>query len=235
MRAMLPYIPLFIALSTSSPYWNSQATGLKGYRLAAYGEMPRTGLPELFSSEDEYRSYVQALQSSKVIPDESYIRWAMRPSMRHPTLELRAPDCCPLLSDAISIASLYRSLIRHLDRSFANLIPVTVIDRSIAIENKRRAQRYGIDSTFATKDGPIHVKDILDGLIGEIEEDSEALNSSAEVVKCRSIIQRGTSSDFQLFAACRDQQPLNGAKRWIARASIEDEVGVSRLSSPNAG
>ena len=42
MRAMIPYLPLFIALSTSSPFWNSHETGLKGYRLAAYNELPRT-------------------------------------------------------------------------------------------------------------------------------------------------------------------------------------------------
>ena len=48
MMRMLPYLPLFIALSTSSPFWQRRATGLKGYRLAAYDELPRTGLPELF-------------------------------------------------------------------------------------------------------------------------------------------------------------------------------------------
>ena len=48
MTRMLPYLPLFIALSTSSPFWQGRATGLKGYRLAAYDELPRTGLPELF-------------------------------------------------------------------------------------------------------------------------------------------------------------------------------------------
>ena len=46
MTRMLPYVPLFIALSTSSPFWQGRNTGLKGYRLAAYNELPRTGLPE---------------------------------------------------------------------------------------------------------------------------------------------------------------------------------------------
>ena len=68
----------------------------EGYRLAAYDELPRTGIPELFRTEDEYRSYVGTLTRSGVMPDESYIWWAMRPSMRHPTLELRAPDCCTI-------------------------------------------------------------------------------------------------------------------------------------------
>ena len=79
MRAMLPHLPLFIALSASSPFWNSHKTGLKGYRLAAYSELPRTGLPELFETRHDYDEYVGALQRSGVIPDESHIWWAMRP------------------------------------------------------------------------------------------------------------------------------------------------------------
>ncbi len=44
MNRMQPYLPLLLALSTSSPFWQSQRTGLLGYRLAAYRELPRTGL-----------------------------------------------------------------------------------------------------------------------------------------------------------------------------------------------
>src|SRR4051795_1209882 len=113
MRAMIPYIPLFIALSTSSPFWNSKDTGLKGYRLAAYDELPRTGLPELFENKREYDDYISALTRSGVMPDESYVWWGMRPSSRHPTLELRAPDVCTFVEDAVAIASLYRAMARH--------------------------------------------------------------------------------------------------------------------------
>ena len=55
MTRMLPYLPLFIALPTSSPFWQGRVTGLKGYRLAAYDELPRTGLPELFHTNAEYK------------------------------------------------------------------------------------------------------------------------------------------------------------------------------------
>jgi glutamate---cysteine ligase / carboxylate-amine ligase len=53
MNRMIPYVPLLLALSTSSPSWRGQSTGLKGYRLTAYDELPRTGLPELFSAIDD--------------------------------------------------------------------------------------------------------------------------------------------------------------------------------------
>src|SRR5262245_31917226 len=54
MCRLLPYLPLFLALSTSSPFWQSRATGLMGYRLAAYDELPRTGVPELFRTKEEF-------------------------------------------------------------------------------------------------------------------------------------------------------------------------------------
>ena len=46
--------------------------------------------------------------------DSSYVWWAIRPSLKHPTLELRAPDCCTLVEDTLAIAALYRTLVRHL-------------------------------------------------------------------------------------------------------------------------
>ena len=69
MTRMLPYLPLFIALSTSSPFWQGRATGLKCYRLAAYDELPRTGLPELFQNNAEYDAYVAAMLASGAMQD----------------------------------------------------------------------------------------------------------------------------------------------------------------------
>ena len=84
MCRMLPYLPLFLALSTSSPFWQSRRTGLKGYRLAAYDELPRTGVPELFRTKEEFDAYVAALVRAGVMEDSSYVWWAIRPSLKHP-------------------------------------------------------------------------------------------------------------------------------------------------------
>src|SRR4051794_23420190 len=161
MRAMIPYIPLFIALSASSPFWFSRVTGLKGYRLAAYDELPRTGLPELFASKQQYEEYVSALKGSGIIPDESYIWWAVRPSSRHPTLELRAPDVCTSLEDAIAVACLYRAMTRHLYLNPEMADQVGTVQRAIAVENKWRAQRYGSDCILVTEQGPLTGQEML--------------------------------------------------------------------------
>ena len=61
MARILPFLPLLLALSTSSPFWQGRRTGLMGYRLCAYAELPRTGLPDLFTDPADYRAYVEAL------------------------------------------------------------------------------------------------------------------------------------------------------------------------------
>ncbi|HEY2245998.1 MAG TPA: carboxylate-amine ligase [Bradyrhizobium sp.] len=219
MRAMIPHLPLFIALSASSPFWDSHKTGLKGYRLAAYSELPRTGLPELFENKLAYDDYVGALQKSCVMPDESHIWWAMRPSSRHPTLELRAPDTCTLIEDGVAIASLYRTLARHLYERPQLSLAVTSVDRAIAVENKWRAQRYGTDCIFASKDGPVPIGELLSGLIDRIAADAEALGCAEEVQHCRTIVARGSSADFQLRAWDEGGEDIAAVSRWIAAAT----------------
>ena len=65
---LTPYLPLLLALSTSSPFWQGQLTGLCGYRLAAYDELPRTGLPELFRTTEDYNEFVAALPGPRSSP-----------------------------------------------------------------------------------------------------------------------------------------------------------------------
>ena len=167
MTRMLPYLPLFIALGTSSPFWRSRPTGLKGYRLAAYDELPRTGVPELFRSKEEFDAYVSALVKAGVMEDSSYVWWSMRPSLKHPTLELRAPDCPTLVDDSIAIAALCRSLARRLTRNPELNRDINAVTRAIVVENKWRAQRYGVHGTFVGEHGAITVADLMEQVLEE--------------------------------------------------------------------
>ena len=175
MYRMLPYLPLFLALSTSSPFWQSRRTGLKGYRLAAYDELPRTGVPELFRTKEEFDAYVAALVRAGVMEDSSYVWWAIRPSLKHPTLELRAPDCCTLLDDSLAIAALYRTLARHLYNNPWRNADMNAVSRAIVVENKWRAQRYGVHGTFVAEEGAVTVAEMLDRVIEETAADADAL------------------------------------------------------------
>jgi carboxylate-amine ligase len=227
MYRMLPYLPLLLALSTSSPFWQSRRTGLKGYRLAAYDELPRTGLPELFRTQSEFESYVSALVRAGVIEDSSYIWWAIRPSRDNPTLELRAPDCCTLIEDSIAIAALYRTLAHHLYVNRQRNCDLNAVQRAIVIENKWQAQRHGVHATFATEEGPVTVGQMLERVIDDTAPDAAVLGCTAEINRCRAIVGSGTSADAQLaiYALHREKGSRDAALRavseWIAAATLQ--------------
>src|SRR5882672_200681 len=198
MMRMLPYLPLFIALATSSPFWRSRPTGLKGYRLAAYDELPRTGVPELFRKNEEFEAYIAALTCAGVIDDASYVWWSMRPSLKHPTLELRAPDCPTLVDDSIAIAALWRSLALRLTRNPSLNRDIDAVKRAIVVENKWRAQRYGVRGTFVGEHGAVSVAAFTNQVIEETAVDAEALGCRTEMERCAVIVGSGTSADAQM-------------------------------------
>jgi carboxylate-amine ligase len=225
MMRMLPYLPLFIALAASSPFWQRRPTGLKGYRLAAYDELPRTGLPELFRTAAEYDGYVDAMVRSGAMQDASHLWWAIRPSIKYPTLELRAPDCCTRLDDSVAMAALYRSLARFLYRHPAHNAEIDVVDRAVAVENKWRAQRYGSQGSFVTRAGAVSVGDMLDRVIGLVAADAQALGCAEAVGNCRAIVVEGTSADAQVRIFTENQHDgaeiaLQRVTRWIRDATL---------------
>ncbi len=226
MARMLPYLPLFVALATSSPFWHSRPTGLKGYRLAAYDELPRTGVPELFRTEEDYDAYIEALVRAGVIEDSSFVWWAIRPSLQHPTLELRAPDCCTLVEDSIAIAALFRSLARRLTCNPLLNDDIDAVVRAIVVENKWRAQRYGVHGTLVGGSGAMTVAESLDQVIAETTPDAAALGCLTELLHCRAIANSGTSADAQLAVfevhgkTGSHANALRAVTDWIAAATL---------------
>jgi carboxylate-amine ligase len=200
MQRVTPYLPLLLALTTSSPFWEGQFTGLHGYRLAAYDELPRTGLPARISTEAEYDAYVQALVDAGVMPDASHIWWMMRPSLKHPTLELRVADVCTAVEDSIALAALYRCMVRHFDRNAPRRDPLDSVGRAITTENKWRAQRYGVAATFVDPFAhkPVTTSEWLEEIVSRLAEEMDVFDCRREIEHLRAVAENGTSADHQI-------------------------------------
>jgi carboxylate-amine ligase len=228
MNRALPFLPLLLALSTSSPFWQMHRTGMKGYRLAAYDELPRTGLPVVFRNDGEYQVFVDTLVSAGAIPDATHIWWAIRPSCRFPTLELRVPDSCTLVEDTLCIAALFRCVLRALWRNPTINSGITSTTRLIVDENRWRAQRFGIEGSVvdlaAGRMRPI--TDMVEEMLALVHEDAAALGCEREVDHARTILRRGTSADQQLkrYFAAREagesrQAALTDVAEWLVTAT----------------
>jgi len=193
-------LPHLLALSTSSPFWRGEDTGLKSYRISIWDEMPRTGLPQSFESYSEYVRHVQVLVDAGIIEDASKIWWDLRPSCRFPTLEMRISDLCTSLEDALCIAALYACWLRMLQRLRMKNQRWRRYSQMLLEENRWRAHRYGIRGGLIDfgRGEVVPYTELLDEMLLLIEQDAEALDCVNEVQHARVILERGTSAQRQL-------------------------------------
>jgi carboxylate-amine ligase len=225
-RYILPHL---LALSTSSPFWEGVNSGLMSYRIAVWNELPRTGLPEYFSSFADFKRHADVLIDAGVIEDSSKIWWDIRPSMRFPTLEMRISDLCTHLEDAVCVAALYRCWLRMLYRlrrsnqrwrNYANLL---------LNENRWRAQRYGFERGLIDygKGKIVPYAQLLDELLDFIQEDAEHFGCVKEVRHARTILGQGTSAHWQVRAfneakvsGADDQEALRAVVKMLIQETL---------------
>ncbi len=216
------FLPHLLALSTSSPFWRGEDTGLKSYRLSVFNELPRTGLPEQFDSYAEYERHVDILTKADLIEDGSMLWWDIRPSIRFPTLEMRISDICTRLDDTACIAALYICIIRMLYRLRRVNQRWRVYAPMLINENRWRAQRYGLDEGLVDfgKGEIVPFDELMEELVQLVREDATALGCLDEVQHARKIVAEGTSAHRQIatFTAAME----SGADRPEALGAVVD-------------
>ena len=218
------FLPHMLALSTSSPFWQGEQTGLKSYRLSVFDELPRTGLPPQFVSFSEYERTISTLVNAGLIEDGTKIWWDLRPSARFPTLEMRITDVCPLLEDAIAIVAMFQCICRFLYRLRRTNQRWRYYAPFLVTENRWRAQRYG------TTDGLVDFgrgeivpgADLLSELLELIADDAKALGCVAEATHAKKIIKRGTSAERQV--KCFEDAKKNGMSEEDALKAVVDQL-----------
>ncbi|WP_169569976.1 carboxylate-amine ligase [Sneathiella limimaris] len=208
MNQISYFLPHLLALSTSSPFWRGEVSGLKSYRLSVFDSLPRTGIPDRFESFGEYERLINVMVEAGAIEEGSKIWWDLRPSGKFPTLEMRMTDVCTLMEDALCIAAIYSSLLRMLYRLRRNNQRWRIYPRTLVAENRWLAQRFGVEGKLIDLGiiDQVPVSDLIEEIIELVREDAEALGCLDEVLHARTIISRGTSADRQLatFKASQD-------------------------------
>ena len=222
LNRMMPFLPVLLALSTSSPFWERQRTGLAGYRLCAYAELPRTGLPQLFSDDEDYERYVRGMVKSGAVEDATHFWWHIRASARYPTIELRVADSCTRLDDTLAVAALYRCLVRLVDRRRDINAEMTGAVRGFVGENLWRVERSGVRAELieGDKGRVVPLAKIVDGLLDLVAEDAEALDCEAELARVRDILHEGSSADHQVKVY--EAALKGGASERVALARVVD-------------
>ena len=229
MTALRRYLPLLLALSTSSPFNAGRETGFKSYRLNLIGALPRTNLPPPLHSHADYEALVEDYRFLEFIEDGSELWWDVRPSARYPTIELRICDICPRIEDALCIAAVYACLIRYLLRQDASRSLPAEPPTELIAENRWLASRYGVLAFFGDTSvgGRLDIDDYAAQLIAALAEDAEALDCRAELMRVPQIIRDGTSADRQIDLF-RLRRMEGDDEQTALRALVDQAVGETR-------
>jgi glutamate---cysteine ligase / carboxylate-amine ligase len=105
------WLPVLLAMSASSPFFQEIDTGYASYRSIAVSRWPTVGLPPEVDTAAEYDRLVNLLVHTGVISDDRMIYFDARLSSRYPTVEIRICDACPMVDDVVLLAALSRALV----------------------------------------------------------------------------------------------------------------------------
>jgi glutamate---cysteine ligase / carboxylate-amine ligase len=194
-NALLRHVPLFVALSANSPFWNGMDTGFASARVKIRDASPRSGLPPTFCDWEEFEDYTDALVAMGNIPDFSWFWWDVRPHPRHGTVELRVPDAQAESDYVIALAALTQCLV-------ATAKAYAPEDARYTSENKWRAIRRGLDARlydFETKEER-GARETARDLVARLRPVSQDLGCEAELEGVLEILQRGTGAELQRAA-----------------------------------
>lgn len=142
------FLPHLLALSTNSPFWQGRETGLKSYRSIIWGRMPRSGIPDTFTSWDDYSQFVDILMRTNCIDEPKKIWWDIRPHPNFNTLEFRVCDMPTRVEVTIALAALIQAIVAKLSWLRDRNLGFRLYHHALIMENRWRAIRYGVEGSL---------------------------------------------------------------------------------------
>jgi carboxylate-amine ligase len=225
-NALTTYIPYFLALSASSPWFEGRNTGLASSRTKVFEGLPTAGLPAILESWEEFQELMTTLISAKAISSIREIWWDIRPHPNFGTVELRICDGLPTMSEIATVAALAQCLVTRLDSLIDQGYTLPRPKRWIVSQNKWRAARHGVEAQLIVDDdGSLApLRGLIEELVEELTPAARKLGCETELVGALRILEHGPSYQRQ--------------RRWMeAGATLPDVVDrlIEELRSDQPG
>ncbi len=204
--ALAGYIPHFLALSASSPYWEGHDTGLASCRSKVFEGLPTAGLPSPIESWEEFEQLMETLVSSAAITTVREVWWDIRPHPDFGTVELRMCDGLPTLGEVMAVAALAQSLVCRFDAWIDQGRPLPRQRDWVLRQNKWRAGRHGLDAQLIVDDRGqlVALRDAVRELVAELDPVAERLGCAEELHRVEGILTGGASYQRQRAVAGPD-------------------------------
>ena len=182
-NALCSYIPHFLGLSASSPYWMGKDTGLASARSKVFEGLPTAGIPYQLSDWAEFEKFMTTLISAKAISSIREVWWDIRPHPNFGTVELRICDGLPTLREVAAVAAMSHCLVEWMNGVFDRDGTLPVHRSWIVRDNKWRAARYGVDAEIIVDDEGrlVPLRDAVGDLVTQLAPVAERLGCADEL------------------------------------------------------
>jgi carboxylate-amine ligase len=226
VNALLDYVPHFLALSASSPFWMGADTGLASYRSKVFEGLPTAGLPYQLRDWSEFEHYMQLQIETGAIETVREVWWDIRPHPNFGTVELRICDGLPTLDEIAAVAAMAQCLVEQMDAQIDRGYQLPEPRAWVVRENKWRAARYGLDAEIVVdaRSTVRPVRAAIHDLVDDLAPTARRLGCEEELALVPRILEQGASYQRQRRVAASS----GGALRPVVDALLDEmRVGLS--------
>ena len=204
-NALRIYLPLLLALSTSSPFFEGEDTGLHSYRTKLFEALPLAGMPDYLNNWNHFENLTKQLEDARIISSVKDLWWDVRPHPGFGTVEIRVCGITINFKEILSLVALMQALVVRLISTEAQ--PDTHIQ--ILQSNKWQAARYGLEGVFVDPKTfqKLTMRKAIENLCTFIEPTIGSLGSKKYINILDKILSGGTGSTKQ-------RKLYNGSKNF---------------------
>ena len=233
VNALTAYIPHFLGLSASSPYWVGRDTGLASARSKVFEGLPTAGLPYQLSGWDDFEQFMETLISSGTISTIREVWWDVRPHPQFGTVELRICDGLPTLTEIGWAAAMSQCLVEMFNSQLDKGYTLPTPKRWTVRENKWRAARYGIDADVLVDDqgGTAPLRELIVDLVDELMPFAERLGCTKELAGARDMLEIGASAQRQRAVAAANDGDLIAVVDSLLKEMRDDAPGAGAVTA----
>jgi len=218
MNGLRSHLPLLLALSANSPFWQGRETGLASTRTPMFGAFPRVGLPRAFADYGDYVESIDLLLRCGAFPEPTFLWWDVRLQPRWGTIEVRVMDAQITVEDSAALVALVQSLV-HREVVEGGGPGTPQVSSELLAENRFLAARDGMEASFLDPEveGHVAAQDVLLHTLAACAPHADELGCRDELDSAREL-SRHPGTERQRERAAREPGGLAGLVEALADA-----------------
>jgi carboxylate-amine ligase len=222
-NGMRVHVPVLLALSVNSPFWRGQLTGLQSTRTPIFRAFPRVGIPPRYEDFEDWSRRIDFMETSKVVPDYTYLWYDVRPHPNFGTVEIRVMDSQTRVEHTLAIAALIQAMVKELAEHYDAGKSLSRYPYEMLDENKWLAARHGLEGELVDLPATDRVAatELVRRLMDRLRPHAEELGSADDFDCLEDILDNGTGAARQalVYEANHDLQEV---VREIVEASVPE-------------